>query len=297
MRITLPHPYNFVLTMRAAPLYSSRHHMRDGALMHVLTEGKQHALVCARQNEPQAVEITQLAGNLDPGRLMSAAEHWLAIDTDLRSFYAMAQTDEALSRIVDALHGLHILRTSTVFEALTLTIMEQQISLSAAQKAERWLIETYGASVEYGGERHYAFPTPATIAALPAEALSPLKITFIRIHRMLAIARAMVEGALDLEAVRRLPIDAAYARLMALNGVGHWTAAWTLIRARGHFLYVGAADVALRTAVHRYWHQLEGRASRELTDATFAQYGAWAGLASVYTLMYYGLQKYGYRSQ
>jgi 3-methyladenine DNA glycosylase/8-oxoguanine DNA glycosylase len=95
-----------------------------------------------------------------------------------------------------------------------------------------------------------------------------------------------------LEALRDQPTEIAYTGLMGLKGVGHWTAAWTLIRAQGQYHYVGSADVALRAAVNFYYHGLSGRADRALTDQTFAQYGAFDGLAAYYTLMRWAFERY-----
>lgn len=274
------------------------HVLREGALYRLLRAGDGLALVrvadAGGDPDPLRIraEVVATRGTVDEAQLAQDIRHWLAVDLSFADFYDMAEGDPALRLIVHTLHGLHMLRTPSVFEALMVTMIEQQIALSAAQKAERWLIETYGDHLEYEGVRYSTFPTPQTIAGLNDVALTPLKITFIRMRRMIAVARAITEGILDLDTLRNKSKDESYAVLMALNGVGHWTAAWTMIRALGAFMYVGSADVALRAAVNQYWRAQPGRASREDTDAHFAQYGAFAGEACVYTLMALGLERY-----
>lgn len=290
-------PYDFGLTARASRSYCTAHHWHDGALSRVLRINDGLALVRVTDegiaNVPSLrAEIVAANGEIEDAVAVASVRHWLAVDADLRPFYTAAQTDVVLTGTIERLHGLHILRTDTVFEALMVTIIEQQIALSAAQKAERWLLHTYGERVHHAGHDYYAFPTPQTLAALTVEALTPLKITFIRMGRMIAIAQAIAEGRLNLEALRHQPQEVAYRSLVALNGIGHWTAAWTMIRAFGVSLYVGSADVALRAAVNHYWRGERGRASREDTDAHFAIYGNYAGLASVYTLMRWAFDRY-----
>ena len=56
--------------------------------------------------------------------------------------------------------------------------------------------------------------------------------------------------------------------------------------------HVGVADVALRAAVNRYYFGLPGRADVALVDRTFAQYGAFSGIAAYYTLMRWAAEKY-----
>ncbi|MCS7072469.1 MAG: hypothetical protein NZM00_13260, partial [Anaerolinea sp.] len=165
--------------------------------------------------------------------------------------------------------------------------------LKQAQIAERWLIATYGDPVAGADAPVRAFPTPERIAALTVDDLRPLKITFIRMARLIDLARQIADGRLDLEALRDQPFDDAYARIRQIAGVGHWTAAWAFIRARGDFLPLGRADVALRAAVNHYAHGQRGRIAVEALDAYFRPFGAWAGLAQFYLLMRWALERYG----
>lgn len=297
-----PHPpYHFALTAACSRLYDTTHVYRDGALYRLLRAGNGLALVRVTDvcSDPAPLciraEVVATQGAVDKVTLAVTLHHWLAVALSFSDFYDMVEDDPALRLIVHSLHGLHMLRTPSVFEALMVTMIEQQIALSAAQKAERWLIHNYGDRLTHEGVDYYAFPTPQTIAALDEVALTPLKITFMRMRRMIAIARAIVEGSLDLEGLHHASHDEAYRALMTLNGVGHWTAAWTMIRALGVYTYVGSADVALRAAVNQYWRGQPGRASREDTDAHFAQYGRFAGEACVYTLMALGLERYPHK--
>ncbi|MBC7811228.1 MAG: hypothetical protein H7175_08780, partial [Burkholderiales bacterium] len=101
----------------------------------------------------------------------------LSIDADKTLFYQFAQADSALWPLVESLRGLHNVLAESLFEALSLTIIEQQISLLAAQKGERWLVENYGQFVTHDGHRFYTFPQPAAIAQATPDELKPLKIT------------------------------------------------------------------------------------------------------------------------
>jgi DNA-3-methyladenine glycosylase II len=237
------------------------------------------------------VEVLARRGDIDLDLLQARLHHGLALDADMSSFYAHAAHDPTLAATVRSLHGMQILRTDSLFEAVAITVIEQQIALKAAQRAERWLVERYGEHLEYAGRRYYVFPTAERLAGLKAADLTPLKITFGRIERLLSIARAQADGSLDLERGWSEP-ERIYQTLISLHGVGHWTAAWSMIRAMGVFMYVGSADVALRSAVNYCEYGRNERASREDTDAYFARYGAFSGLASVYTLMRWEMQRH-----
>ncbi|MEO0564858.1 MAG: hypothetical protein AAF125_22315, partial [Chloroflexota bacterium] len=217
----------------------------------------------------------------------------LGADDDFSPFYTVARADDRLWSVVEPLYGLHHFGAETVFEALSQVIIEQQISLAAALKAQRALAEWGGGRVEYDGHTHYTFPHPERIAeADPMVLHSILKITHRRVETMQRVARDVVCGALDLEALREVDAPTAYKALMAIKGVGHWTAAWTLIRGLGRYDYAAHNDVALRDAVAHYFYDTDERVSADTVAQLFAGYAPYSGLAAFYTLMAWAVARY-----
>lgn len=214
----------------------------------------------------------------------------LNLDADLAPFDVLAAADP-VAQTVERLYGLHHFQSDLLFEAVMLTMIQQQIALKMAQTAERWLLVFAGDPITYEFETDDAFPTPERIATMTVADLTPLKITFGRMQRMIDLSRAVVTG-LYLEALRDQPVEDVYRALVALNGVGHWTAAWTLVRAQGRHAFVGASDVALRAAVNHYYFGLTGRAAPQQVDQTFATHGVFAPLAAFYTLMRWAFDRY-----
>lgn len=290
--VALPAPFSFARTVSAARFYSVLGAARpDGAYRRVLRVGGTLALA---EFAPASggVEVHLLAANgpLDEAQFAARARWMLHPELDLAPFYALGATDPALARLIAPLAGLRAFRLDSAFEALAITLIEQQIALTMAQTAERWLLRAYGESLTFEGEPYYAFPRPGVLASLTPADLAPLKITFIRIGRLIAIAQAVASGALDLESAAADP-DTLYGEMLALNGVGHWTAAWALIRASGQFRYFGRADVALRAAANQHFAGLSGRMDGDTLDAHFARFGEQAGLASFYLIIQYAHDK------
>jgi DNA-3-methyladenine glycosylase II len=290
-----PTPYNFRLSAYASQFLTTRNHFDGSALWRTIRQQAGVALVRIEQSPNGHLHATIEAqhGDIDDMALAQQIRAVLALDVPLHSFYAQATDDPVLATLIRKLYGLHIWQTESLYEALMLTMIEQQISVSAAQKAQRWLLHTYGDVIEHQGNYFYSFPTAPRLAMLTVEDLIPLKITFERMRRMIAISQRIANGDFDIEALRSQDIQSVYSTLMALNGVGHWTAAWAMIRGLGHFAYVSSADVALRAAFNLYWHGQKGRATREATDTHFARYGESAGYAAVYTLMCYETERSG----
>src|SRR5690606_40154913 len=84
-------------------------------------------------------------------------------------------------------------------------------------------------------------PQCCHLASLPtrrsSDLLTPTKVTFRRMRTVIDVARMEMENSF--ERLREQPLDDAYRALVSLSGVGHWTAAWTLARGTGHFIYFG----------------------------------------------------------
>lgn len=211
----------------------------------------------------------------------------LAVDVDLNAFYALAETDARLWRVVKPLVGVRHFQTETIFEALLTVIMEQQISLVAALRAQRELALWANATASMDDKTLYAFPTREQITAADPEALQArLKIT----HRRVALMQRC--ATLDLEHIRQLPAEDAYNELIQIKGVGHWTAAWTLLRGASCYAFAGHNDVALRDAVAHYFFDTSERVSAAVVDEVFQKYTPYAGAAAFYTLTSWALEHY-----
>lgn len=292
-------PYNFQLTLDVLSRYS--HPFTDvhynGAYWRVLHQGERLALlrVVARgtMDDPALdVYLVGASGEMNHAALLDTMAHILSVNINPTPFYDAARRDAVLWQVVEPLLGLRWLRTDSVFEALMITTIEQQIAWTAAQKAQRWLVEWAGRSIPYDGMTFYAFPSPQQIAAAAVEDLTPLKITFKRIRVMIDIAQQVASGALDLEGLRHVPHEAMYKALVSIKGIGHWTAAWTLQRTLGPHNYVGHNDVALQAAVNHYFYGGTGKIPEAQVVETFARYGDYAGAAANYTIMRWVLDRY-----
>lgn len=290
-------PYDFALTAAYHTYFQERSGadvFEDGVYRRLLEFDGRPALVSVRSTGSiTAPELSvELAGDglTDAQQQQAAAQvAWmLGTGHELTPFYEMAANDPPLAGLVREFPGLHLPRTATLFEALALAILGQQIAASVARTLRRRLIETYGNSAQFGGETYYAFPRPQTIAAAPPEELRALKLSARKAEYLQNLAAAALNppdsddassesgGGRDrpgdaaaqdgLESLAQLPDAELTARLTALRGLGPWTAQWALVRglARPDALPLG--DLALRRAVSRLY-----RHNAETTDAEVAE--------------------------
>ena len=156
-----------------------------------------------------------------------------------------------MSGLIDQFYGLHVPHTDTVFEALVLAVLGQQISTSVARIIRILLIETFGSRAEFDGETYYAFPKPESIwAASPAE-LHTMKLTKRKSEYVHGLAGTALNTAVNLEQMDELTDKEIVDKLVSLRGVGLWTAQWALIRAVGRPDALPLGDLALRRVVSR----------------------------------------------
>jgi AraC family transcriptional regulator of adaptative response / DNA-3-methyladenine glycosylase II len=101
--------------------------------------------------------------------------------------------------------------------------------------------------------------------------LAGLGLTSARSRTLGALAQAVADGRLDL----RAPVDEVIAGLVALPGIGDWTAQYVALRAYGEPDAFPAADLVLRKAAAGKGAPLTARALAARAEA----WRPWRGYA------------------
>jgi DNA-3-methyladenine glycosylase II len=217
-------------------------------------EGGLHRVVGTRE-----VRIEAAPGGVDVEPLDDGTERvvrtLLGFPFELEPFYEWATGDKVLRSVVPRLAGFRPPLTPDPFEMLVGAITAQQVSLFSAVAIRNRLIERYGLRVREA----WAFPARERLAAASEEELFSLGFSRRKAEYVIGLARS----ELDLEALAVLPDDEVKARIVALRGLGEWTADWFIARhlARPHAWPWG--DLALRKAVADLYGGLDVREARE----------------------------------
>lgn len=122
--------------------------------------------------------------------------------------------------------------------------------------------------------------TPQRLASVTADDIQRSGLTMKKAVCIHQIAEAIVQGKLDLKELNELPDEDVIRKLMALKGVGRWTAEMLLLHAYERPDIVSWGDVAIRRGMMKLYG-LEG-----LTKDQFEQYRAgyspYGSVASIY---------------
>ncbi|MDD4311728.1 MAG: DNA glycosylase [Eubacteriales bacterium] len=139
--------------------------------------------------------------------------------SDYASIRAQADPEDAfLRRACDYGAGIRMLRQEP-WEMLISFIISQRKNIPAIQYCIEALCSRYGEPIESGGERFYAFPSAQKLAALDEAHFLACSLGY-RAKYVLAAARMVASGGLDLAAIAACSDEALYSALLAVPGVG-----------------------------------------------------------------------------
>ena len=141
------------------------------------------------------------------------------ITSDYAAIRAQADPEDAfLRRACDYGAGIRMLRQEP-WEMLVSFIISQRKNIPAIQYCIEALCSRYGEPIESGEERFFAFPSAQTLAALDESHFLACSLGY-RAKYVLAAARMVAAGTLNLDAIASCSDEALYTALLAVPGVG-----------------------------------------------------------------------------
>jgi len=255
-------PYSLALSGRRASDPTRR--FGNGVLTCLLAGGERAG---ARQLSDGALVLhAETDAGIDQLRFV------LGADDDHSAFLERFRDDELLAGPIRHLRGLRPIRTATVTHALLRAIVSQLITSREARSIEWRLLHATTERVD----RLVAPPLPHHIAGF-----APAQLQRFGLPARKATALVRICRAFDPERLRRLPADAAAARLESERGIGPYSVGFVWTQGLGRYDRGIVGDLGLL----KICSAIEGRwLEPEDTARILARYGEWAGLACVYLM-------------
>ncbi len=150
-------------------------------------------------------------GPIDLSRALRVVER-LSEDTFRHGVELLADEDARLANAVDSYGVPDFWSREPGFETLVLLILEQQVSLESGAAMYRRLAELLPAV------------SPEAILAAGDTAIRGIGMTRQKTQYLLGLADAVISGSLSLTDLEEAPVLSARHELMALKGIGPWTA-------------------------------------------------------------------------
>jgi len=174
----------------------------------------------------------------DVSTLVARVRRLFDLDADSVAVDAALSGDPALAPLVAARPGLRVPGSLDAEETLFRTLVGQQISVAAARTVHGRYVDALGTDG--------LFPTAAQILAggTAADGRSVVRGPASRVATILATARAVVDGELSLDLAS--PVDEFTSALVALPGIGPWTAGYLAMRVLGNPDTLLASDLVVQ---------------------------------------------------
>jgi len=210
-----------------------------------------------------------------------ALERLLGIRHDLSNFYNFASHHPRLNKLATQFRGLKPPRFATVFEGVVNGISCQQLSLTVGIIILNRLAERCGLSP---GPGMYAFPRPEDVARLNERDLRSLGYSGNKARALIELSGSIIEGRLDLGELERLDNQECFERLVAIRGVGRWTAEYVLLRGLGRTDVFPGDDVGARKNLER-WLRLRKKLDYDRVQHVLHRWKDYGGLIFLHLLL------------
>ncbi len=175
----------------------------------------------------------QLATISDVAPLVSRVRRLFDLDADSHAIDRALASDPALAASVARVPGMRLPGSVDTEETLFRTLIGQQISVAAARTVHARVARELGSDG--------LFPTAAQIVVSGRDVLRGPRT---RVESILAVADALATGELNLDVAT--PVNEFTAKLVALPGIGPWTAGYMAMRVLGNPDTMLSSDLVVR---------------------------------------------------
>ena len=179
----------------------------------------------------------------------------------------LARKDKRLASVMERIGPIRREVRPDLFDALMHAIVGQQIATKAQQTVWGRLVQALGQV------------TPATVDAADADSLQRLGLSYRKVGYMKGAARRVLQGELDVEALRHMDDASVSAALCQLDGVGVWTAEMLMLFSLQRPDVLSFGDLAIIRGLRMiYRHKVVSRERFEAYRRRFSPYGSVASL-------------------
>jgi DNA-3-methyladenine glycosylase II len=246
-------PYDFNLAVRLfGHLREPGENVEADIYSRIILVAGTPVLISARADGPvdePAIKIETYPSAVDKDQLLKILNWHFNADADLKPFYKLAAKDKVIGPLTQQLYGLKPMRVPSLLEMLVIAITEQQISLRVGHIIQGRIIERFGEGLTRGGVTYFAFPTAAALATAAQDDLLDCGLSHAKVRYIQNLAQTVVSGEIDLDKLSELSNDRVMETLVALDGIGPWTAEYTMERGLGRFDVVPADDLGVQRAI------------------------------------------------
>ncbi|NMO90868.1 DNA-3-methyladenine glycosylase 2 family protein [Actinomycetospora sp. TBRC 11914] len=184
------------------------------------------ALTQGAVDGPVALEVL---GTGDPDAARAQAARLVSLDHDATGLADVATRDPAVGALLARRHGRRPTLFPSPYEAAAWAVISPRIGKARAATLTRRLATDHGTTLHLAGESVATFPTPQRLLTLDEVPGLPAE----KVRRLHGVARAALDGDLDIHRLQALGPDGARAALRRIRGIGEFWSSGIWLRACG----------------------------------------------------------------
>src|SRR5664279_1146182 len=201
--------------------------------------------------------------------------HFLHTQAELEAGLAqLIRADPRLTPVAEKAGEFSLRRREAGFPGLCAIVCGQQLSVASAAAIRDRLFKAFDPF-------HHD-----TVRRARADKLKRLGLSAAKIKSIKEIGKAVANGRIDLNAVGAMDADKAHAALVALHGIGPWTADIYLLFCLGHADAFPSGDLAVQEAA-RIALNLCKRPDAKVLSKIAEAWRPWRGVAAHLLWAYY----------
>ena len=205
---------------------------------------------------------------------------YFRLDDDVEAIYQEISRDERMTKLVDDNRGMRILRQEP-WECLTAYICSANNNIRRISAIVETIADTFGQSIELDGDIRRTFPMTGELLddSTAPEKLAGMNLGLQRASNIIAAARQVCAGELDLYALRRQPYLEVRRILMQGSGIGPKIADCVALFALDQ-LEAFPVDTHIRRELNeRYFHAGKMPSDAQIVRWAHEHFGHCAGYA------------------
>jgi len=214
---------------------------------------------------------------------LSETVSWmLNLKENLNKFYALARRDPLIKILVNDLYGMRNTKQPDLFPRLILAVTLQMAPISRSDQMMSLLIKEYGERTKFDNREVQYWPSPARIAETSVEELREKCKLGYRARSLKSIAETICKGFPSPGQLENMPPPEARAKLLALQGIGEYSADIVLPQI-GLPLDVWSAKI-FNLLLLRRAPQSPRKSIPRLKKIAEERWGIWKGYVFIYVL-------------
>lgn len=150
----------------------------------------------------------------------------------------LSKVDPILKKLID-MHGpCKLAPHSNYYQELVDSIISQQLSVKASKTIFNRFLDIFDGKM----------PEPSQILTADSELLRQAGLSYAKASYVKDLAQHIVDGRLDMEHIARLANDDVIKQLVAVKGIGEWSAHMFMIFSLGRTNILPTGDLGIRKA-------------------------------------------------